>query len=125
MFICQQRVVLGNVKSSLTYVNSDVLQGSFLGVILFAVYFSSYQTSNASSRVVKCADDITSIIPVYKNSFDDVTVTNEEIPCFENWYMGHKMCINFTKTEVLDVNFSTKLFCLIMLYCNKTTWCSF
>ena len=116
----QQRVRIGNFKSSLCYVSSGVPQGSILGPLLFAIYFSSYKPCHSKSRVVKYADDITLIIPVCKTSFDDMSLVNEEISFFENWCDNHKMCINLTKTKVLNVNFSSKFLTPIPLFDNVT-----
>ena len=102
----QQRVKLGNVKSSPSHVSSGVPQGSILGPVLFAIYFSSYKPSDVKARVIKYADDITLILPVYKNAFDDMSLPNAEVSSFKDWCKNHGMSINFSKTKVLNVNFS-------------------
>ena len=102
----RQRVKLGHVKSSSSIVSSGVPQGSILGPLLFSIYFSSYKPSDVNSRIVKYADDLTLILPVYKTAFDNMSVTNAEIMCFENWCLSHKMSINFSKTKVLNINFT-------------------
>ena len=102
----QQRVKLGNFKSSTSRVCSGVPQGSILGPLLFSIYFSSYKPFDVKSRSVKYADDVTLIVPVYKNFFDDMSVINAEVKFFESWCKSHKMSINLTKTKVLNINFS-------------------
>ncbi|MEL7308602.1 MAG: reverse transcriptase family protein, partial [Pseudomonadota bacterium] len=105
----QQRVKLGNIRSSSSPVSSGVPQGSILGPLLFSIYFSSYKPSDVNSHVVKYADDITLIVPVYKAAFDDMSLTNLEIFSFENWCDIHKMCINPSKTQVLNINFGKSI----------------
>lgn len=116
----QQRVKLGNVKSSFSHVSSGVPQGSILGPLLFAIYFSSYKPSDVNSRIVKYADDITLIVPVYKTSFDDLSLINAEISSFENWCESHNMCINSAKTKVLNVNFSRHSLIPLPIFDNVT-----
>ena len=102
----KQRVKLGNIKSSLISVSSGVPQGSILGPILFAVYFSSYKPCNKVVHIVKYADDISLVIPIFRKEVDDVSVTQTEVEYFEQWCKNHFMSINFSKSKVLNVNFS-------------------
>lgn len=101
----KQRVKLGNTRSSLLPVSSGVPQGSVLGPILFAIYLSSYKTLNKNVRVVKYADDVSLVIPVYKTQTDDIFVTKNEIKHFELWCTDHQMLVNVSKSKVLNINF--------------------
>ena len=62
-----QRVRLSNVRSSCVPVTSGVPQGSILGPILFSVYLSSYDCISPNVQVVKYADDVSLIVPVFKH----------------------------------------------------------
>jgi hypothetical protein len=101
----QQRVRLGNLCSSLVKVTSGVPQGSILGPILFALYFSSYKPVDDRAHAVKYADDISLILPAFKEYFDDMSLVRKEISHFENWCDTNGMLINFSKTKILNVNF--------------------
>jgi hypothetical protein len=102
----QQRVKLGKVFSSPAPVTSGVPQGSILGPVLFAVFFSSYKPNDQKCQVVKYADDVSLVLPVFKEKFDDMSLVCNEILHFENWCNMHGMLINPSKTKVLSVNFS-------------------
>lgn len=101
----QQRVKLGNTKSPLLPVTSGVPQGSVLGPVLFSIYLSSYKPCSCSVHVVKYADDVSLIVPIYKNEIDDVILAKEEIENFKSWCEQHCMSINFSKSKVMNVNF--------------------
>ena len=86
-------------------VTSGVPQGSILGPILFSIYLSSYQCISSSVHAVKYADDVSLIVPVYKDNFDDSSLVDDEIKNFEKWCKDHEMIINLSKTKVLTINF--------------------
>ena len=100
-----QRVRLGTTRSSFTCVSSGVPQGSVIGPILFAVYLSTYKPLYQTVHLVKYADDISLVIPVYKNETDDAFLVSEEIKHFEHWCNENHMSINFTKSKILNINF--------------------
>ena len=101
----KQRVKLGDTKSSLISVSSGVPQGSVLGPILFAVYLSTYKTLDKNVNVIKYADDVSLVIPVFRKDTDDISLVTKEIEHFESWCKSHHMSINFSKSKVLNVNF--------------------
>jgi len=100
-----QRVRLGMTKSSFTSVSSGVPQGSVIGPILFAVYLSTYKPLYQTVHLVKYADDVSLVIPVFKHETDDTFLVNEEIKHFELWCNEHRMSINFAKSKILNINF--------------------
>ena len=102
----QQRVKLGETKSSFTNVTSGIPQGSVLGPYLFALYMSTYKAKNSSVGVVKYADDVTLIVPVYKKDSDSLELIKSEVDHFKSWCCDNKMTINENKTKVLNINFS-------------------
>ena len=63
-----QRVKLDNARSSNALVTSGIPQGSALGPLLFALYFSSYKSYSNQVCSVKYADDVTLVIPVLKKT---------------------------------------------------------
>ena len=99
-----QRVKLGNTRSSSASVSSGVPKGSVLGPILFALYLSTYKPFNETIRVIKYADDVSLVVPVYKNRSVDISLINLEIQHFQLWCERHQMLINFSKTKVLNIN---------------------
>ena len=66
---------------------------------------SSYKPFRSSTHIVKYADDVSIILPVYNNCFNDVSYFQNEINHFESWCTKHGMSINHAKTKVLNVNF--------------------
>ena len=95
----RQRVRLGDTRSSATAVKSGVPQGSVLGPYIFAIFMSSFTALNPMISVVKYADDVTLIVPVYRNSVDDFSIVNSEIKHFESWCTENRMYINRCKTK--------------------------
>ena len=102
----QQQTKLGTTKSTIADVTSGVPQGSLLGPYLFSLYMSSYKPASSNVRIVKYADDISLIIPVYKRDSDDLSPTSLEVRMFKAWCDDNKMLINHSKTKVMNVNFS-------------------
>ncbi len=100
-----QRVRLGVTKSSFTSVSSGVPQGSVIGPVLFAVYLSTYKPLYQTVHLVKYADDVSLVVPVFKNETDDIFRVNDEIKHFEFWCNEHNMSINFTKSKIMNINF--------------------
>jgi hypothetical protein len=76
-----------------------------LGPILFSLYLSSYKPLDPNVFVIKYADDVSLIVPIFKKDFVD-HLSIKEIAHFENWCDNHGMKVNTTKTKVLNVNFS-------------------
>ena len=108
-YLCnrQQCVKLGETISSSKPVTSGVPQGSLLGPYLFSLYMSSYQPLNTNVKVVKYADYITLIVPVFHSESDDLLLFSSEIDHFMKWCSDHRMSVNCSKTNVLSINFSS------------------
>ena len=100
----KQRVRIGDTVSSFSEVTSGVPQGSILGPCLFAIFMSSYSAYDSNTLVTKYADDVTIVIPVKKENFDDLTTLSAEIDNFKRWCEENKMTINMNKTKVLNIN---------------------
>jgi hypothetical protein len=105
----KQRVRLFQTTSSLTDITSGVPQGSILGPYLFALFMSSYHSCSHHVQVVKYADDVTIIIPVFKSDVDDLSCTSSEIQHFKLWCSNNGMHINNNKTRSMNVHFGLRL----------------
>ena len=101
---------LVETKNSLASVTNGVPQGSVLGPVLFSTYMSSYSPYDDKVSVVKYADDISIILPVLKDSIDDLSAFHNEVRHFESWCQQYQMVISQDKTKILNFNFrSTSL----------------
>ena len=112
-----QRVKLGDTKSSLVSVTSGVPQGSVLGPIMFAIYLSSYKPCNDIVHVVKYADDVSLVIPIYKSQADDVSLTKHEVENFQLWCKNHQMSVNSKKSKIVNINFGRRPTPVTLLPC--------
>ena len=108
-YLCdrQQQVKLGETRSRPVCVTSGVPQGSVLGPVLFSIYMSSYSPHDDNVIVVKYADDVSMILPVFKDRFNDSSIFDTEVSHFESWCKLHQMKINHEKTKVLNFHFSS------------------
>ena len=95
---------LGETKSSLATVSSGAPQSSVLGPVL-SVFISSHQPCKDRVTIIKYADDVTIILPVFKNHFDGMSSFHAEVNHFENWCQQHQIKINHAKSKIMNVNF--------------------
>ena len=122
-YVCnrQQRVRIGDNLTSFSNVTSGVPQGSLLGPYLFAIFMSTFSTSDPRVRLVKYADDVTIIIPVYKSDVDDLSLVTEETRNFQLWCDSNHMTINSGKTKVMSINVTRSPFPSVPSLNNVTT----
>ena len=66
----------------------------------------TFKPLKSNVEIVKYADDITLIVPVFKNDTDDLHNVSSEISHFRSWCEKNRMLINHEKTKVLNVNFT-------------------
>ena len=132
----KQRVRLLDTLSSVVDVTSGVPQGSVLGPFLFAIFLSSYHAFFHDSCVIKYADDVTLVLPVYKRCREDMSQVNQEISHFECWCKENGMTINTDKSKCMNVLFIKESLPLVpvlqtvktlkilgVIFNCKLTWC--
>ena len=119
-YLChrRQRVRIGDRLSSVVDVPSGVPQGSVVGPQLFSIFMSSYSACDSNTLVTKYADDVTLVIPVFKDSSDVLQTVNNEINHFQNWCSNNHMKINQQKTNVLNINTARSLLPSVPNLCN-------
>lgn len=105
----RQRVRLGNTMSSFSDVTSGVPQGSILGPYLFSVFMSSFSAFDLRTKLVKYADDVSIIVPVFKEDIEDLSLVTNEIVNFSSWCSENHMTINASKTQVLTISLGSNL----------------
>ena len=105
----QQRVRLGQTTSSLCNVTSGVPQGSILGPYLFSIFMSTYSTLNSLTKLIKYADDVTIVIPIFKSNTDDLSIVSSEIENFSRWCTENCMSIDTDKTKVMSVTLKVNI----------------
>ena len=130
----KQRVRLFNTYSSVSNVLSGVPQGSVLGPYLFALFMSTYHSLFDDTCLIKYADDVTLIVPVYKHDLNSPHATLE-VHHFQNWCNVNGMSINVSKSKCMSVFFGlnvlptvsdlqsvTALKILGVIFNHKLTW---
>ena len=107
-YLChrRQRVRIGNRLSSAVDVPSGVPQGSVIGPQRFSIFMSSYSAFDSKTLVTKYADDVSLVIPVFKDLSDVMQTVNDEIDHFKTWCSDNHMKINHEKANVLSINTS-------------------
>jgi len=72
-----------------------MLQGTVLGPILFSLMVNNKQFADPQRNLMVKFADITSSIPVSKDSTD---VTINEVDCMNHWAASNRMTLNLSKT---------------------------
>ena len=107
-----QRVRIGSVVSDVRTITSGVPQGSVLGPALFSVVVSSFSTLSNVAHVIKFADDITIVFPLFKNSSNDYILNEHDH--FLSWASSKNLIVNKLKCKSLLVQSSRNIaFCTI------------
>ena len=119
-YLCKrkQRVRLGNTRSDVVNVTSGVPQGSILGPFLFAFFMSSYRPKDPGVPIIKYADDVTLIIPVFKSDQSELFRFSSEVDHFQKWCCDHSMQVNAQKTKVMNVCFARTPLASVSLFDN-------
>lgn len=97
----QQRVKLGQIKSSWRYINAGVPQGSKLGPLLFLVMINDLTTS---IPIYKYIDDCT-VFEVLTPSRATSTI-QKEVDYINQWSTTNNMRLNIKKTKELTICFA-------------------
>ena len=87
---------------------SGVLQCSIIGPILFSLVMDSFTTVCNNSIVVKYSDDLT-ILCFHRNESDDRL--QDEIDDISLWSTTHNLCLNQSKSYVMDISTKKSLIC--------------
>ena len=131
----KQRVRLLSAVSSTLDVSSGVPQGSVLGPHLFAIFLSTYRALFEDTGLIKYADDVTLVIPVYKAHSNCTAHVLPEIDHFYAWCQMNGMSVNVSKSKYMNVHFGksipppvpglsnvTSLKILGVIFNEKMTW---
>ena len=84
-----------------------ILQGSFLGRLLFLIYINDLPEEIVHSKVTLFADDI-SIVNCQSNS----TIGKLDSSKISNWYISHKLTVNVSKCEYFNFGHESECDCV-------------
>ena len=93
------------VTSSVTEVNSSIIQGSNLATLLFLCLKNELPNYIRHSALIDYADD-SKIAFKYKND-EDMWKFEQDMASFQQWAIDAKQCLNLTKTKI--IHFGPKL----------------
>lgn len=124
------RVNHNNLNSQILSVNSGVLQGSILGLLLFIIFVNDLPSTSLANMIM-CADDTTLIHDSKYINCLDRTVIDEEAVKVTEWFIAYELQINSTlcrkmlftlRSHVFNVATVTRTKFLGVLVDNKLSW---
>ena len=99
----KQQVVIGNVSSDWSSVQSGVPQGSIVGPLLFVLFINDITSKiSVNTNIALYADDT----KIWRNihSINDNISLQTDIDSLFNWSIENKMSFNLGKCKVLPIS---------------------
>ena len=97
-----QKVIMGNVHSSVRVLNTGAPQGCVLSPVLFSLFTSDCQCSLSECSIIKYADD--TVITGYLNS-ENIEPYTTTVDNFVKWCDDHFLLLNVSKTKEVIIDF--------------------
>ena len=88
-------VNVGNVRSEYTTVNSSLLQGTFIGPLLFILFINNASAGLSNSEIQLYADD--SKLYSCADSIEQCQLFESDVSALYHWFTSWKLKINFEK----------------------------
>ena len=108
----KQYVELDGKKSSVSFINTGVPQGSILGPLLFIIYINDINSASKLLNASLYADDTSLNTVLSAFDVDDnnliSTKINEELALISEWLATNKLSLNVKKTKFMLFRFAQK-----------------